>query len=814
MRRGWFFFMIFCPLLAQAQTVQVVDEVDYVPVADVIISDIQYTRSVKTDLAGEADLAAFENKDSLVFEHPGFHKVITTIKNIRKQKNLVFLLDMSFISDRGITIPGDAREEIVLKDINLEAKKIRAIDIARINPQTTADMLQETGAVLVQKSQGGGGSPVIRGFEANRILLVVDGVRMNNAIYRSGHLQNAITVDNNILEATDIHFGPGSVMYGSDALGGVIHFHTKTPTLKGEDGYKPFRANTMVRYSSVNNERTGHLNFQLGGKKWSYLGSATVSHFGDTRMGSVRNHGYQDFGKVPSYVTQINGVDSIVSNSKPNLQLRSGYRQYDFLQKVRFKPSKTLEFIWNTQYSTSSKIPRFDRFNDLSGAQLKFAEWYYGPQNRLLTSLKSTVTKKNRLFTKLNIVAAYQRIDEDRINRNYRDSWRNYRNEDVDVWSLNADFKRKIDSTQRLFYGIEFTHNRIRSSATSIHITNGESKANQTRYPDGGSYMTTAAFYAAYDRKLADHLLLLTGARYSYATLHSRFNDTTFIQLPFQEISFNGGALSGSMGLKYRPSRNTHIGVVASTGFRSPNVDDYGKVFEKNGNVVVPNKSLRPEHAYNAELNFTQHFRRKLKVNTEGSEKSDFVTLGLGIYYTFLQNAIVRTDYQLNGQDSLSYDGVLAKIQTNTNANQAYIYGGTAELRIKISPSIQLFSNINYTFGRITTNSTPLGHIPPVYGRSAIRVTKGKWSLDFYARYNGWKRVDDFALTGEDNLNEATVDGSPPWYTLNLKGHITIRKHVQVQLGVENILDVHYKSFSSGISAPGRNLSIGLRTLF
>ena len=101
-------------------------------------------------------------------------------------------------------------------------------------PQTSADLLYYGGEIRIQKSQGAGGSPVIRGFEANRVLLVIDGVRMNNAIYRSGHLQNAITIDPYALERTEIIFGPSSVGYGSDALGGVVHFYTKKPKINNE----------------------------------------------------------------------------------------------------------------------------------------------------------------------------------------------------------------------------------------------------------------------------------------------------------------------------------------------------------------------------------------------------------------------------------------------------------------------------------------------------------------------------------------------------------------------------------------------------
>ena len=101
-------------------------------------------------------------------------------------------------------------------------------------------MLAQTGEVFVQKSQMGGGSPVIRGFEANKVLIVVDGVRLNNAIYRSGHLQNVITLEPSELESAEIVFGPGSVIYGSDALGGVMDFHTREPRFAIDEGLRLF----------------------------------------------------------------------------------------------------------------------------------------------------------------------------------------------------------------------------------------------------------------------------------------------------------------------------------------------------------------------------------------------------------------------------------------------------------------------------------------------------------------------------------------------------------------------------------------------
>src|SRR5687767_5167273 len=135
--------------------------------------------------------------------------------------------------------------------------KVNKMQILRNNPQTAADLLGQTGMVFIQKSQLGGGSPMIRGFATNRVLLVVDGVRMNNAIYRSGNLQNIISIDALSTESAEVIFGPGSLIYGSDAIGGVMDFHTLEPRFS-KDTQMLVKGSTLGRYSTANKEKTIH----------------------------------------------------------------------------------------------------------------------------------------------------------------------------------------------------------------------------------------------------------------------------------------------------------------------------------------------------------------------------------------------------------------------------------------------------------------------------------------------------------------------------------------------------------------------------
>ena len=234
-------------------------------------------------------------------------------------------------------------DEVVISANKIEESKkmvsqqIQSLSIKQIESsqsQSTADLLSNSGNVFVQKSQSGGGSPVIRGFEANRIVLVIDGVRMNNIIYRGGHLQNIITLDNNILDRVEVLFGPSSTIYGSDALGGVIYLRTKRPLLALVEKKPNIKINAFARYGSVNNENTGHLDFNIGGKKFASLTSITYSKFDHLKGGSNQNPFYDErYGERPYYVDRISGKDSLVKNGNPYLQTQSGYSKYDILQK-------------------------------------------------------------------------------------------------------------------------------------------------------------------------------------------------------------------------------------------------------------------------------------------------------------------------------------------------------------------------------------------------------------------------------------------------------------------------------------------------
>jgi hemoglobin/transferrin/lactoferrin receptor protein len=777
--------------ISKAQQIQVINSTDRSPIESVAVFNISREKAAITDSLGMIDLSIFPGGDTIIFQHPSYltkeyrRSDISTMQQIQLQRKRIlideYVISASKYRESSLIIP--YMVDVLKDNVLMESTGL-----------TSADILEETGNIMVQRTQGGGGSPILRGFEANKILLVVDGVRLNNAIYRNGHLQNSITIDPSILQRTEIIFGPTSIMYGSDALGGVIHYYTRDPQM-GTDSTTMVDAHAYMQYASAHNSISGHLDFSVGKKHWASLTSITYKNLGDIRIGSRRDSELGSWGEMLHYVDQVNGVDSTISNENQLIQLNSGYGQMDILQKFRYAPSQYVDWIINLQYSTSSDISRIDKLNDYSGENLKYAQYYYGPQNRFLASLKNVLKKDNAIFTNMTTLAAFQRIDEDRYSRKFRNDELLSQQEDVMVFNLNLDLVKIWGAKHKLHYGAELNHNLVESEAWYENINTGERQTALTRYPEGGSRTWSASVYTSYKWIMNNKLVLNLGSRYNWGTMYSEFSNPL---LPYDQINMYHGALSGSVGLVYSPSDRWQVNTILSTGFRNPNVDDYGKVRAKEDFVAVPNPDLSPEYTYNAELGISRFI-------------DDFMKIQLVSFYTYLDDAIVRTNYQLNGEDSLYYDGDLYKIIANYNAGKAYIYGASLGMTFHLNNHLGLKGTFNYTKGYNLSDKVPLGHIPPIFGRASISYRNKRFFANTYFVYQGWKHTADFSPFGEDNEGEAMEDGFPSWWTANLKVGYRAGLYVDLMLAVENLLDQFYKPYASGVSAPGRNFIISAR---
>ena len=747
----------------------------------------------------------------IIFNYLGYEEVKLMGRLIVNRGGVVVLTPREEIMEEIILL---GRNELNPDALPYNVQSIGAKEIAATNPQTAADALAHHGNVYVQKSQMGGGSPVLRGFEANKVLLVVDGVRMNNAIYRNGHLQNAITIVQAMLDQMEVIFGPNALIYGSDALGGVIHFKSRLPKLNYDKSKSVSQEiNYYGRYSSANNERTGHIDINVGREKFASLTSLSVSNFGDLRSGSNRPSAYPDFGKRTKYVQTENNEDRIVLNDNVNIQIGTAYKQFDLLQKLLYQANEKLQFVYNFQLSNSSDVPRYDRLTELDGDELNFAEWYYGPQKRLFSSLTMKHISKTKLYDKAIIIAAYQNIEEDRIDRRFGRTTRSTGEEDVDVWNVTFDFhKGKPEDSHKLYYGVDYNYNKVRSIAFEEDIVSKAINENVlTRYPSEGSSMSTMGAYLQYhlsDESQLRHLNV--GARYTANFLDFKYNANDPIAWPkdlTDGVESKSDALIGSIGYVHNTPNGLQISALTSTAFRTPNIDDMAKIRVKADEVSFPNADLTPEKSVNGEITIA-----KSLLDERGKQRFKVSVTG---FATQLKDAIIREPFQQTNGSSILVSGIdTFNVFANVNASKASIYGFSANLSYAISSDLTINSSVNWTKGKVLEPiARPLSHIPPIYGKVSVRYQKDNWSLQYVSRYNAKKPIEEYG-DSTDNPEYATPEGTLAWHIMNLYANYEFTHNLQLSIGLENLTDKHYRQFASGVSAPGRNAIVTLRGKF
>ncbi|HET8803628.1 MAG TPA: TonB-dependent receptor [Aequorivita sp.] len=801
MKKIFILWLLLCFVgISYGQTITIKEQQTNEPIELVTLTSANSKHYATTNSKGQADISSFKDAEKIEIRSLGYKTLVKSYSELASE-GFTISLEISNLSLDEVVISGSrwrqSSDDIPSKIISISAK-----DIALQNPQSAADLLGVSGKVFIQKSQQGGGSPMIRGFATSRLLYSVDGVRMNTAIFRSGNLQNVINIDPFAVENTEVLFGPGSVIYGSDAIGGVMSFQTLTPQLSLTD--KPFitgKANT--RYSSANNEKTGHFDVNLGFKKWAFVTSISSWDYDHLRQGS---HGPEDYIK-DYFVQRQDSTDVVVRQEDRLLQIPSAYSQINAMQKIRFQPNENWDFQYGFHFSETSSYGRYDRHTRVRNGTARYAEWDYGPQIWMMNNLNVSYNANNSIFDEMSLRLAHQWFEESRIDRSFNNNERNAQSEEVAAYSVNLDFKKATGAKNTFFYGVEYVIDDVKSKGELTAISTGISEVGPARYPQA-KWQSLAA-YITDEFKVSDKFTLSAGARYNHILLDAEF-DTTFYPFPFTEANLSHGALTGSFGGVYRPVDSWVISANLGTAFRSPNVDDLGKVFDSEpGSVVVPNPDLKPEYAYNADLGIAKVFGDVVKVDITG-------------YYTHLKDALVRRDFRLNGLDSIMYQGELSQVQAIQNAAVAKVYGVQAGVEVKLPKGFGFSTDVNIQKGEeelANGETSPSRHAAPFFVVSRLNYKANKLQMEVNLSYQAKRDFEDLPEEEKEKTEFYALDEngnafSPSWYTLNFKALYKLTDTFDVSGGIENLTDQRYRPYSSGISGAGRNFILSLTAHF
>lgn len=649
------------------------------------------------------------------------------------------------------------------------------------------EALADEPSVMVQKTGHGMGSPYIRGFTGYHNLLMMDGIRVNNSVFRSGPNQYWTLVDVFSIDRLEIVRGAGSVLYGSDALGGVVNAITREASLKD-----PLGAKTYYRRSSAEQSHIMRGEGAGAGKDFSVLAGITYKDFGDLicgkHVGEQPGSGYQiAFGDV-----------KLVKWLSKNEKITMAY--YLANQNDSPRTHKTQDIIsWRGTDTGSDVMREYD-------------------QDRRMGYLSYHKNKLGGFADEVKITLSYQNMSEEmrRIKGSSPDEMRHI-GFDVDTYGFQVELKTKT-SFGELTYGFDFYRDSVYTSEIRRDLTTSDVTSVKPRgkYADD-SFYALAGVYAQDKITMGEKLELFLGARYNYAALDAGIvdpDDPTAADA-FESFTSTYDSVVGSVKALYKATDETNLVIGVSQGFRAPNLSDT-TAFESTGSGMdVPNPDLDPEKSLSIDLG--------VKYKSKKARAQAFV------YQTMLSDFLRRVPTTYKGETHVDPSDNTSDVYTMMeNFASGYVRGVELAGKYQLDNSWSVSGSWTWQQGEgdwfIAANGSyidggekvelPLTRIAPARTVLGVRYDhpgEGFWT-EFYTVIAA--RQDELSPSDENDTSRIPPGGTPGYVTYNLRGGIKMSEYMSAFFGVENITDVDYRVHGSGINAPGTNFVFALDMKF
>lgn len=626
------------------------------------------------------------------------------------------------------------------------ANLVSSVQMARSGARTTPEALSESNGVFIQKTNHGGGSAFVRGLTGNQTLLMLDGIRFNNATFRFGPNQYLNTVDMYTVDRAEVIKGTGSVQYGSDAMGGVVQLFTKELSFEKTG----FHASVLGKTISNDMEYTGRADIAYQSEKLTFSAGYTSRKFGDLYGGDTTGR-----------------------------QFYSGYTEKAYDAKLRWQPSANTIVTLYHQSVGQHDVPLYHRIK-----LENYAYYSFDPQQRSLSYLKLETHTTSKWLERVSMQVSVQHTRE---KRSYyrRGNANSFIEEDkvcntgatIDVLSLPA-------KNWQINQGVEYYHDKISSYKLQQPVSGAVSQTLRGLYPEGAA----AGNFSLYSLHHLQFGKLTVEAGLRYNTLHITIPDTSLQAISSGKVTVKPSSLVTNIGAAYEISKHNLVYASFSTGYRAPNIDDLGSLGLVDFRYEIPSYNLKPEKSYHTEIGY--RFR------------SSKMQSGIAFYYMHLADLITRV--QVQGQQINGYN-----VYTKLNSQQSYIKGVEYTAQWELSSHFRLQGNASYCFGQNLSAGEPLRRIPPFNGRIQCAYQKNKW-------FAGIEDVFAWAQTrlaqGDKDDNRIPAGGTPGWNLVNLNmGYET--NTYSVRTGIQNLLNVDYRTHGSGINGMGRGwwLSIGVK---
>ncbi len=430
--------------------------------------------------------------------------------------------------------------------------------IRETNARTTPEALQGVAGVFLQKTNHGGGSAFIRGLTGNQTLLVIDGIRLNNATYRYGPNQYLNTIDMFTLEKVDVLKGIGAIEYGSDAIGGVINLVTKE---LNTSSFKDFRLSNTSKFLSSQMEKTNRTEMRYATNNWTILGGLSIKRYGD-----------------------------IVGGDGVGYQAPTGYREKNYDIKAKVKISDNQEITFSTQNTIQRDIPIYHKIV-LENFKINQVD----KQVHNLNYLKYRYASNQKIVSEVLVTISQQRSIENRSNQKNNTTLLRKERDTIHSTGITAEMIVKPTKNWTSNTGIDIYSDLVNSNTIETNTSANTQTQKRGLYPNGSIYNNNSLFNIHYLN--LGKLSLIAGIRYNF--LDIRISDTTL-----GNVTLKPSALVTNYGINYQLNKNNFIFGSISTGYRAPNIDDLGTLGIVDFRYEIPSYNLKPEKSKNIELGY------------------------------------------------------------------------------------------------------------------------------------------------------------------------------------------------------------------
>lgn len=757
----------------------VVDSQHGTPLAHVQVYVKSLQRGDVTDNSGKFEITRLPSGSyQLVFKLQGYKTYIISDVQVRDNQitEIKVELEPTVLEMDEVVVTAERRLAFE-REIPQLISVVNARKILEKNIQQTSEALREVEGVFVQKTNQGGGSPIVRGLKANKLLQMVDGIRLNNATYRGGNIQYLNTVDAWALERMEVVHGPVSVLYGSDALGGAINMITKKPLLHHRPEYN-WQASANLSFDSATSTKTSHINLMTANHRWGWLVEGSFRSFGDVR------HGTQG-GEA---LMQRLANDSRTKRILNKIQAPNAYTSLDLQVKSLVKLSSIQELTFAYQLNRQFEVPRYDVYEARKDSIFNF-----DPQERDLFYVMYQNNHATRFFHSATLTLSFHRQFERRIRQKFSSALQTM--DQFRTWTtgFQMQFNKWLNPSHHLIYGMEVYYDQVATRSLQMDITSKKTQSKAPLFPDGSTYLTFGLF--AQDRfLLTPKLNVTTGFRFSKYRLKAPFEEPQ-IQRFFGTIIQAPQSLTGSLGVVYELQPGIQWVTNVAQGFRAPNLDDVSKLGVGKGGQIfdIPNPDLKPEKSLNLDGGLKMYLSR-FKLNMFG-------------FYNWITDLLLRRPTTFQGFPFIVEQGDTLKVFRKENAGRAYTTGFEFVTQVLISPRLNLNMNLSYTYGKNITDDEPLTGVPPFHGYAGIRWHHPVGWFEFYTRFAAAQR----RLSSEDREDLRIPEGGTPgWWTLNVRSQWQLFNNIKLHLSMTNLLDLNYREHLSGFNAPGRGVGIGV----